>query len=322
MSKLITITEASNRIGVDRQTLINWGNSGVIKIKKMSQKNNASWYVSEECINEIADACFDVVEVKKLLAQELQETKIAEKEANLILKDIRRQIRLTRRFANMVVATDFDVRFIDAMYTIGKINKREAFVMKHVVRGDDMSSVAEDLLLSRARVSQIFFKGCKKCGNIEDIKDRLDEAEKLKEQNVELLADLKMMEEENQMLRIKLGMKEEEERLKTEEEARNWINENDEMCKLLSRRLIDCELSVRALNCLKEANLDTIGDVAKWNKVDFLKLRNFGKKTLIELDDLFEDLGLNFGMDVDAYYRKRIDARLGLLKNDSDISNS
>ena len=73
------------------------------------------------------------------------------------------------------------------------------------------------------------------------------------------------------------------------------------MRQLLKTRLIDMDLSVRALNCLKAADIDTLGQLAAFNRIDLLKLRNFGKKSLIELDDLLENMGLSFGMDITKY---------------------
>ena len=70
---------------------------------------------------------------------------------------------------------------------------------------------------------------------------------------------------------------------------------------LRMRQLIDQNLSVRALNCLKAANVETIGDLVKYNKSDLLKFRNFGKKSLSELDDLLQSLNLSFGMDISKY---------------------
>ena len=61
------------------------------------------------------------------------------------------------------------------------------------------------------------------------------------------------------------------------------------------------DLSVRALNCLKAAEVETLGDLVKFNKNDLLKFRNFGKKSLTELDELLESLNLTFGMDVTKY---------------------
>ncbi len=73
------------------------------------------------------------------------------------------------------------------------------------------------------------------------------------------------------------------------------------MRQLLKTRLVDMDLSVRALNCLKAANVDTLGDLVQFNKTDLLKFRNFGKKSLTELDDLLEGLNLSFGTDITRY---------------------
>ena len=73
------------------------------------------------------------------------------------------------------------------------------------------------------------------------------------------------------------------------------------MRQLLKTKLSDQDLSVRALNCLKAAEVDTVGDLVRYNRNDLLKFRNFGKKSLTELDDLLASLNLHFGMDVSIY---------------------
>jgi DNA-directed RNA polymerase subunit alpha len=73
------------------------------------------------------------------------------------------------------------------------------------------------------------------------------------------------------------------------------------MRQLLKTKLVDLDLSVRALNCLKAADVDTLGDLVTYNRNDLLKFRNFGKKSLTELDDLLENMGLSFGMDISKY---------------------
>ena len=70
------------------------------------------------------------------------------------------------------------------------------------------------------------------------------------------------------------------------------------MRQLLKTKLVDLDLSVRALNCLKAAEVDTLGDLVKFNKNDLLKFRNFGKKSLTELEELLSSMSLNFGMDI------------------------
>ena len=73
------------------------------------------------------------------------------------------------------------------------------------------------------------------------------------------------------------------------------------MRQLLKTKLVDMDLSVRAINCLKSAEVETLGELVQFNKNDLLKFRNFGKKSLTELDDLLAGLNLQFGMDISKY---------------------
>ena len=73
------------------------------------------------------------------------------------------------------------------------------------------------------------------------------------------------------------------------------------MRQLLKTKLSEQDLSVRALNCLKAAEVETVGDLVRFNRNDLLKFRNFGKKSLSELDELLTTLNLHFGMDVSIY---------------------
>ncbi|MBQ0158676.1 MAG: DNA-directed RNA polymerase subunit alpha [Bacteroidales bacterium] len=73
------------------------------------------------------------------------------------------------------------------------------------------------------------------------------------------------------------------------------------MRQQLKTKLVDMNLSVRALNCLKAAEVETLGDLVQLNKNELLKFRNFGKKSLTELDDLLAGLNLSFGTDISKY---------------------
>ena len=73
------------------------------------------------------------------------------------------------------------------------------------------------------------------------------------------------------------------------------------MRQLLKTKLVDMDLSVRALNCLKSADVETLGELVVFNKTDLLKFRNFGRKSLTELDELLAGLNLSFGMDISKY---------------------
>ncbi|MDN3705978.1 DNA-directed RNA polymerase subunit alpha [Myroides ceti] len=81
----------------------------------------------------------------------------------------------------------------------------------------------------------------------------------------------------------------------------SYDEESLHMRQLLKTKLVDLDLSVRALNCLKAAEVDTLGDLVSYNKNDLMKFRNFGKKSLTELEELVQVKGLNFGMDLSKY---------------------
>ena len=80
-----------------------------------------------------------------------------------------------------------------------------------------------------------------------------------------------------------------------------YDEESLHMRQLLKTKLIDMDLSVRALNCLKAAEVDTLGDLVSFNKNDLMKFRNFGRKSLTELEELVILKGLSFGMDLSKY---------------------
>ncbi len=87
------------------------------------------------------------------------------------------------------------------------------------------------------------------------------------------------------------------EKTPTEELDENTLH----MRQLLGTKLVDMDLSVRALNCLKAADVETLGDLVSYNKSDLLKFRNFGKKSLTELEELVRSKNLTFGMNISKY---------------------
>ena len=96
-----------------------------------------------------------------------------------------------------------------------------------------------------------------------------------------------------------------DERITLDSEIKAESEEFDEtslhMRQLLKTKLVDMDLSVRALNCLKAADVETLGDLVSYAISDLLKFRNFGKKSLTELEDLVDNKGLTFGMNVAKY---------------------
>ena len=116
-------------------------------------------------------------------------------------------------------------------------------------------------------------------------KDAIQEAAKILIQHFALLSDENIALESQDQI---------ESQEVTEDSEKN-------IRQILQAKLIDMDLSVRALNCLKSAELETLGDLVAFHKADLLKFRNFGKKSLAELEELVHNKGLEFGMNVEKY---------------------
>ncbi|MCX7954990.1 MAG: DNA-directed RNA polymerase subunit alpha [Bacteroidales bacterium] len=89
--------------------------------------------------------------------------------------------------------------------------------------------------------------------------------------------------------------------LEKPEEIEEFDEETLKLRQLLKTKLVDLDLSVRALNCLKAAEIETLADLVQYSKNDLLKFRNFGKKSLAELEELLSSMGLSFNMDISKF---------------------
>jgi len=115
--------------------------------------------------------------------------------------------------------------------------------------------------------------------------DALTQAAKILRDHVQLFINFDIEQEEEQQVSLK-------------------DTETDRIRKMLLTNVEDLELSVRSHNCLKAANIKILGDLVRKDEAEMLKFRNFGRKSLAELMDIVEEMGLDFGMDVDKYIKQ------------------
>ncbi len=301
MERLISIYEAANILGCSHQTILNWCKQGVLQ--------------RHELLKEGRKKKFAAVDRETVLA--LVDDVKAIEESKAKIKEIREQIEKERHeFTFKAIVSDvlkfkptslYEVREIAMTFfywASSVLTARESQILFDFINGKTIGEMGVTFGLSNERVRQLIYKSVHKLKKVESFQSILEENQRLKE-------DIEMLKRSNNIL---------------EQDANNayehllaacqkcGINayELDEpisdeqlgILKLFSTNLVDCDLSVRALNCLACANIKTIGDLVQYNKTDLLKFRNFGKKTLGELDDFLEDQGLMFGMNVTAYYRQ------------------
>lgn len=286
--KLIHITEAAERIGVSRQTLKNWCDNGTIPSHKMgrTEGSSRSVWVDSDTIDALADTMKDVEKAKAILEKEAERFESQEELFYDMADEIEREVFLIGKVGSAVRRKDFYMSIPKMLASIGIITEREADIMCQVIVGREIMLIALDYGLTKTRVLQIFLRGCRKAAELKDIKSELDELKRLRVEVAELKTVIK--------------------NLSKDDNSNNLGQIDDGFRNKIHRRLVECGLSTRTLGCLVGAGIYTVADLCKYNRSDLLHIRNFGKKSLAELDDFLEGLGLYFGMDVDEMILKDI----------------
>lgn len=304
-SRMISRQEAAEILRVDPQTITNWCNKGVLRAKQVGK-----WLmVDRDTITKLFDSLQDLAESEKVIMELKQDNyaKMRElKQANeewqkdvAFVNGMEKPSRLVRMIQSLIDSIDNEI-----------MGERERNILKEYLDGSEFEAIGDEYGLTRERTRQIVEKAMQKLGSLEPYGDVLNRCNDTEAENKMMRSLLKKQDAELAELRERLNIKVEQEKNKTaEEKAMGELSEQEkEILGLFNTRLVDMNLTVRSLNCLKAADLETFGDLVKCKKIDLLKQRNFGKKSLGELDDLLETMSnihgikFYFGMDVDVYY--------------------
>ena len=308
--RLIQVNEAAKRLGVHRQTLENWGKDGTLKIIKSGKTNKAHW-VDADTIDALGDTVADTEHAKEMVEKEHKKWIEEWRKERDAIQDIRREMRLVGKFGSHVFAREFYLSIPTMLHSIGKINARECKMMKAIIEGKDMMTMADEMGVTRTRAVQIFLKGCRKARCLERVREDLAELEQLRSEVTELRKEVRILSED-----LKVQREAEEQMQKMEEaELIKYIEETDNVLQLYNTRLVDMDaFNVRALNCFRGLNIDTLGELIKMGRTDLLKCRTVGRGTLNHIEEVLEMLGLDFNTDVDKIHRERIALRMKEMK--------
>ena len=308
--KLILIREAEQKTGMSRQTLTNWLDSGLLP----GMRTSRSIWISSEAIERLSHTTVNTVslreEVEKLDEQfKSQKVELEEKTAAMNARI--REMNSALEDCN-VHAAKRDI--VDRMLKIfgESLNCREKFIMERLMKGENVQDVSFALGLTEKRLWQIFNHGMYRLDESTSI---LAENERLKKENERLMSEHAVMKD------AYVHVREKNMELESKLQAHHILHDNvepynssqlseeeKELVLTLKKKLIDYHLSARTMSGMKRADIETIGDLVSHNKMDLLKIRDFGKKSLLELDDLVDSLNLTFGMDVQKYLIREADS--------------
>ena len=295
MERLISRTHAAEMLGVSKQTISNYVERGILKGHYISDKGEKYLMLDRNTVMGLVDNEKDLQTAKKKLdaikAEYEKKAARLEKEDNeLSLYSLYVKEHPIDRGTFAVIRS---LAFKFLRYAAGAtLDQRSTDVVGMLIEGYSLNDIASEYDLTRERVRQILFSASRKLAGTRNLCEIDEENKKLKDEVSELKDKLAAAINKINALSIDKG-------------CSTITYEPDLVIRLvpiLRKRLVDCDISVRALNATKYLGVDTVGALASSLKADLLNARNFGKKSLAELTDLLYSFGLDFGMDVDGIY--------------------
>lgn len=291
MARLISRDEAAMLLDVTPQTISNWVEKGILKYHQVDHQLKIDKATIEKYFDTLSDLAF----IEKRIFAARRDLQLAEKELEKNLDDTRSAIHLLGKGVPAYLINEIFSAIIEACGN-DVLKERERTILTMLLEGKDVVDVAEDYGLTRSRIMQIASHAVRKLATVKTFSELRKECKKLVFENKNFPIVVQSFQN-----RIK-----ELERLKDIEAVP--VSEYDYLLgdkggtftALINTKIIDFDITVRSLNCLKAADIETLGDLIRYNKTDLLKFRNFGKKSMTELDDLLDSMNLHFGMDVDA----------------------
>lgn len=300
MQGFITVKQAVERLGVSRQTVINWANEGAIKIHNIGGKQ---YWLDANSVEALKDTAKETAEQMEKLIQLKKELENETEKVENLIKEAKRDLGIIKGTYNLTVAKDFYVSIPNMMFELGLLHERQKDIIVAMIEEKSLEKAANMYGITRERARQIFVIALRKSADITRIKEKLSEIDNIKKENQLLKLSIealqKELEEYHRMRALTMEM--------DEKEKRKAFLEKDELCLLLSTKLNEHDFSVRTLNCLYARNIQTVGELMKYSRIDLLKLKNFGRFCLSEVECFADAHGLSFGMDVDKVFRERLD---------------
>lgn len=291
MARLVSRDEAAMLLDVTPQTISNWVEKGVLKGHLVDRQLRIDKATIEKYFDTLSDLAF----IEKRVFAARRDLQLAEKELEKNLDDTRSAIHLLGKGVPAYLLNEIFSAVIEASGN-DVLKERERNILTMLLEGKDVVDVAEDYGLTRSRIMQIASHAVRKLATVKTFSELRKECKQLVFENKNFPIVVQSFQN-----RIK-----ELERLNDIEAVP--VSEYDYLLgdkggtftALINTKIIDFDITVRSLNCLKAADIETLGDLIRYNKTDLLKFRNFGKKSMTELDDLLDSMNLHFGMDVDA----------------------
>ena len=291
MARLISREEAAQLLDVTPQTISNWVEKKIITGHHVDRQLK----VDKSTIEKYFDSLSDLAFTEKRVSAAQRDLQLSESELEKNLDDMRSAVHLLGKGVPAHLLSEI---FLSICEVGGPdvIVQREQDILQMVLTGKSIEYVADNYGITRTRVIQIMSHAIRKLATMKSFTELHREYKQLLFENTNFPTVVQAFQNRIKELEIISNLS-----VPPASEYDYLLGDRGGyFTGLMSTKVIDLKISVRSLNCLKAADVETLGDLVRCNKNDLLKYRNFGRKSLMELDDLLESLHLHFGMDVDA----------------------
>ena len=285
MARLITRKEAAELLDCEPQTITNWVEKGAINGHKVGN----ILMVDRESIEHYFDDFKVLADMATKIADLKTEYKNIIKDQEALLDEARGNSLTSQRAKEVFRMNQLTLISLSEGY----LKDRESGILTEIIKGVKLEDIGNTFGLTRERVMQIATKAANKLASIEDLKQIRDENKTLKEENNRLSKENNLLKKYITDQRITIDAYENSDKLHS---------------TIFEKRLIDLNLTVRTQNGLKSLNCDTLGDVVKLDISMLMKARNFGKKSLTEIDEFIKRLGLHWGMNPEKMSVEELEA--------------
>lgn len=285
MARLITRKEAAELLDCEPQTITNWVEKGAINGHKVGN----ILMVDRESIEHYFDDFKALADMATKIADLKTEYKNIIKDQEALLDEARGNSLTSQRAKEVFRMNQLTLISLSEGY----LKDRESGILTEIIKGVKLEDIGNAFGLTRERVMQIATKAANKLASIEDLKQIRDENKTLKEENNRLSKENNLLKKYITDQRITIDAYENSDKLHS---------------TIFEKRLIDLNLTVRTQNGLKSLNCDTLGDVVKLDISMLMKARNFGKKSLTEIDEFIKRLGLHWGMNPEKMSVEELEA--------------
>ena len=273
----MTRRETAEYLGVTPQTVSNWVDNGILKGEHLPKSRGRKILIDRKTIDALFDDFKAVEEGQLRLQSKIQEIKKLDAEMESQLTSLRDSLGLINN-SRLSQASRRTIYGLLILLCNDLLSNKELEVVKMIIDGHRINYIADELGVSTDRVVKIAVKAASRLRyvesiprlqqNIKDLKSKLSIAEETIVEHNKYIAYL-----ENQV---------DEKVLEVEKRP------------ILDKRLADCDLSVRAINCCRKADIFTVGQLTMRRKVDMYKIRHMGEKSVRELNTLLVNNGLHF----------------------------